>query len=214
MDADNLTARERPGRRRAIERVSFVVPAQDIPLAKALAMTSATAAISRSQRREPEPSCRQDQPERPMTIPRREDRRRHRSDRSALRLPELRGRTYPRIRPRSPRSLRGRRPTPIRLWMAFVLRRAIAGRLRIRLAHVGPVLRCAVVVGSSEVVDARFSVHPDNGIGRAMGARLLVGRELAPAGCRWRWAIRCWGWSSARVLRLVQRVASWATVNL
>jgi len=36
--------------------------------------------------------------------------------------------------------------------MAFALRRAIASGLRIRLAHTGPMLRCAVVVGSGEVV--------------------------------------------------------------
>src|SRR5271166_6328441 len=64
--------------------------------------------------------------------------------------------------------------------MAFVLRGAIASGLRIRLAHVGPMLRFAVVVGSSEVIDARFRVHPDDGIGRAMSARLLVGRKRIP----------------------------------
>ncbi len=47
-DAHSLIASERPDRRQAVERMPFDGPGQDIPLAKALAMTSATAAISRS----------------------------------------------------------------------------------------------------------------------------------------------------------------------
>ena len=51
--------------------------------------------------------------------------------------------------------------------MAFALRRAIASRFGVRLARVGPVFRVAVVVGSGEVVDARFGAHPDDGVRRA-----------------------------------------------
>ncbi len=46
----------------------------------------------------------------------------------------------------------------------------------------GPILRVAVVVGSGEVVNARFCVHPDDGVRGTATARLLLGRELSGAG--------------------------------
>jgi len=66
--------------------------------------------------------------------------------------------------------------------MAFALRRAIASGLRVRFTHIGPILRVAVVVGSGEVVNARFCVHPDDGVPGTATARMLLGRELSGAG--------------------------------
>src|SRR5271156_4723119 len=66
--------------------------------------------------------------------------------------------------------------------MLFVFRGPVAGGLSIRLAHIGPLLRVAVVAPSGEVVNVRLRVDPDDGIRGAASARLRVGCKLSGSG--------------------------------
>src|SRR5271156_4917334 len=66
--------------------------------------------------------------------------------------------------------------------MLLVFRSPVAGGLRVCLAHIGPLLRVAVVAPSREVVNVRLRVDPNNGIRWTAGARLRVGCELSSSG--------------------------------
>src|SRR5208337_1659812 len=59
---------------------------------------------------------------------------------------------------------------------------AVAGGLRVRLAHVRAMLRGPVVVRACEMVDARLRVDPHDRVRGAAVFRLLLGCELPGAG--------------------------------
>src|ERR1700730_12757332 len=66
--------------------------------------------------------------------------------------------------------------------MLFILRRANAFGERVLLAHIGPSVGVAVIVGVAEVVDMRPGVCPGNGGGGAMREwhrfrRILIGAD-------------------------------------
>ena len=71
--------------------------------------------------------------------------------------------------------------------MFFVFGRPVARGFRVRLAHVGALLRVAVVAPSGEVVNVRLRVDPNHGIGGAASARLRIGRELSGSGSAELW---------------------------
>ena len=98
--------------------------------------------------------------------------------------------------------------------MMLVHRRAVACGLGVRLAHIRAMFRIAVVARSGEVVGARLRVDPNEHVGRAVRAGLLVGGELACAGCRWCGVVgrksRGWG-RSGRLLPWKERAGRrWA----
>jgi hypothetical protein len=74
--------------------------------------------------------------------------------------------------------------------MVFVHRGASASGAGVGFAHVSALFRVSVIARAGEVIDARSGVDPNDRIGRATRTRLLVGRELACAGCRWSRVVR------------------------
>ena len=66
--------------------------------------------------------------------------------------------------------------------MLFVLCSSVTGGLGVCLAHIGALLRVAVVAPSGEVVNVRLRVDPNDGIRGAASARLRIGRELSGSG--------------------------------
>jgi hypothetical protein len=54
-------------------------------------------------------------------------------------------------------------PIAFTVWMALVLRRAIAGSLGVCLAHVRTLLRVAAIPRAAEMVDPRVLVDPNDG---------------------------------------------------
>jgi hypothetical protein len=48
------------------------------------------------------------------------------------------------------------------LWMTLVHRCAIARSLSLRLAHVSPAFRAAVITGAGEMVDVRVLIDPND----------------------------------------------------
>jgi hypothetical protein len=77
----------------------------------------------------------------------------------------------------------------------FVLRRAVAGRLSVGLAHVRAPLRISIIVRPWEMVDVRFLIDPNDGCTRAA----ILGLLRRCRGARRGWGtIVCW---AARRLR-------------
>src|ERR1700691_5272536 len=67
-----------------------------------------------------------------------------------------------------------------RMGLELLARRAISGRSRVGLAHVGAALGMPVIVGPRIVVDARGGVTPQNGVGGAGGGGRQFGRVFGP----------------------------------